>query len=58
MHRKANRLIHEKCPYLLQHAHNHVDWFTWGEEAFPKAQRENNAVFLSVGVFLAILKIE
>ncbi|MPQ26471.1 DUF255 domain-containing protein [Bacillus paralicheniformis] len=38
---KPNRLIVEKSPYLLQHAHNPVDWFPWGEEAFEKAQREN-----------------
>jgi len=47
--RKANRLINEKSPYLLQHAHNPVDWFPWGEEAFQKAQREGKAVFLSIG---------
>src|SRR4030042_2479864 len=35
-----NRLIHEKSPYLLQHAHNPVDWFPWGEEAFAKARTE------------------
>jgi len=47
--RKPNRLIHEKSPYLLQHAHNPVDWFAWGEEAFNKAKRESKCVFLSVG---------
>jgi uncharacterized protein len=47
--KKQNRLIYEKSPYLLQHAHNPVDWFPWGEEAFQKAQRESKAVFLSVG---------
>lgn len=47
--RKANRLINEKSPYLLQHAYNPVDWYPWGEEAFQKAQREGKAVFLSVG---------
>lgn len=47
--RRANRLINEKSPYLLQHAHNPVDWFPWGEEAFQKAHREDKAVFLSVG---------
>jgi uncharacterized protein YyaL (SSP411 family) len=47
--RKANRLIHEKSPYLLQHAYNPVDWFAWGEEAFSKAKREGKPVFLSVG---------
>lgn len=47
--RKANRLINEKSPYLLQHAYNPVDWFPWGEEAFQKAHREGKAVFLSIG---------
>jgi uncharacterized protein len=47
--RQANRLIHEKSPYLLQHAHNPVDWYPWGEEAFQKAQAENKPIFLSVG---------
>src|SRR5439155_3173177 len=37
----TNRLGHEKSPYLLQHAHNPVDWYSWGEEAFAKARREN-----------------
>ena len=46
---KANRLIYEKSPYLLQHAYNPVDWFAWGPEAFQKAQREGKAVFLSIG---------
>lgn len=46
---KPNRLIHEKSPYLLQHAYNPVDWYPWGEEAFQKAIRENKPVFLSVG---------
>src|ERR1700730_6639957 len=45
----VNRLIHEKSPYLLQHAHNPVDWYPWGEEAFQKAQAENKPIFLSVG---------
>jgi len=46
---KPNRLIKEKSPYLLQHAHNPVDWYPWGEEAFEKARRENKPVFLSIG---------
>jgi len=46
---KPNRLIHEKSPYLLQHAYNPVDWYPWGAEAFQKAQRENRPVFLSIG---------
>lgn len=45
----ANRLINEKSPYLLQHAHNPVDWFPWGEEAFAKATEENKPIFLSKG---------
>jgi hypothetical protein len=44
-----NRLAAEKSPYLLQHAHNPVDWYPWGEEAFEKAAREDKPVFLSVG---------
>jgi uncharacterized protein len=44
-----NRLVHEKSPYLLQHAHNPVDWFPWGEEAFEKAHLEDKPIFLSVG---------
>ena len=47
--RKPNRLIHEKSPYLLQHAHNPVDWYPWGEEAFEKARREDKPIFLSIG---------
>jgi uncharacterized protein len=46
---KANRLIHETSPYLLQHAHNPVDWYPWGEEAFKKARAEDKPIFLSVG---------
>ncbi|HET53973.1 MAG TPA: thioredoxin domain-containing protein, partial [Ignavibacteria bacterium] len=46
---KANRLINEKSPYLLQHAYNPVDWYPWGEEAFKKAEEENKPVFLSIG---------
>jgi uncharacterized protein YyaL (SSP411 family) len=45
----TNRLAHEKSPYLLQHAHNPVDWYPWGEEAFGRARRENKPIFLSVG---------
>jgi uncharacterized protein len=44
-----NHLIHETSPYLLQHAHNPVDWFPWGEEAFEKARNENKPVLLSIG---------
>ncbi len=46
---KANKLINEKSPYLLQHAYNPVDWYPWGEEAFEKANNENKPVFLSIG---------
>src|SRR5712691_8150176 len=45
----TNRLIREKSPYLLMHAHNPVDWYAWGEEAFEKARREQKPIFLSVG---------
>jgi uncharacterized protein YyaL (SSP411 family) len=45
----TNRLIKEKSPYLLQHAHNPVDWFPWGEEAFNKAKSEDKLIFLSIG---------
>src|SRR6476620_8429429 len=45
----SNRLIHESSPYLLQHAHNPVDWHPWGDEAFEKAIRENKPVMVSIG---------
>ncbi len=45
----SNRLIHEKSPYLLQHAYNPVDWYPWGEEAFAKATREDKPVLVSIG---------
>jgi uncharacterized protein len=44
-----NRLAHERSPYLLQHAHNPVDWFPWNDEAFAKARAEDKPIFLSVG---------
>jgi uncharacterized protein YyaL (SSP411 family) len=47
--RRPNRLIHEKSPYLLQHAYNPVDWYPWGQEALEKAGRENKPIFLSIG---------
>jgi uncharacterized protein len=47
--RYTNRLIQETSPYLLQHAHNPVDWYPWGPEALEKARRENKPIFLSVG---------
>lgn len=46
---KPNRLIKEKSPYLLQHAHNPVDWFPWSEEAFQRAKKEDKIIFLSIG---------
>ncbi len=45
----TNRLAKEKSPYLLQHAHNPVDWYPWSEEAFEKAKKEHKLVFLSIG---------
>jgi uncharacterized protein len=45
----TNRLAKESSPYLLQHAHNPVDWFPWGAEAFEKAKKEKKLVFLSIG---------
>ena len=45
----TNRLAREKSPYLLQHQHNPVDWFAWGEEAFAKARAEHKPIFLSIG---------
>lgn len=44
-----NRLINEKSPYLLQHAHNPVDWYSWSKEALEKAKAENKPIFLSIG---------
>ena len=44
-----NRLINETSPYLLQHAHNPVDWYPWGEEALQRAQAENKPILLSIG---------
>jgi hypothetical protein len=45
----TNRLILESSPYLLQHAHNPVNWYPWGDEAFARAKREGKPIFLSVG---------
>src|ERR1041384_8196582 len=45
----TNHLINESSPYLLQHAHNPVDWYPWGEEAFARARHENKPVLLSIG---------
>ena len=48
-HSHTNRLAQEKSPYLLQHAHNPVNWFPWGEEAFAQAKQEGKPIFLSIG---------
>jgi uncharacterized protein YyaL (SSP411 family) len=50
-YRYTNRLINSKSPYLLLHAHNPVDWYPWGDEAFERAHRENKPIFLSIGYF-------
>ncbi len=47
--KKSNRLIHEKSPYLLQHAYNPVDWYAWGPEALEKARKDDKPIFLSIG---------
>ncbi len=47
--RHTNRLIHETSPYLLQHAHNPVDWYPWGIEALRRAKEENRPILLSIG---------
>ena len=47
--KKANKLINETSPYLLQHAYNPVDWYAWSEEAFEEARKENKPIFLSIG---------
>ena len=48
-HKHTNHLIHETSPYLLQHAHNPVDWYSWGNEAFQKAKSQNRPILLSIG---------
>jgi uncharacterized protein YyaL (SSP411 family) len=48
-HEHTNTLIHESSPYLLQHAHNPVDWLPWSEAAFERAKREQKLIFLSIG---------
>ena len=45
----SNHLIHETSPYLLQHAHNPVDWYPWGDEALQKAKDENKPILVSIG---------
>ncbi|HEY5537610.1 MAG TPA: thioredoxin domain-containing protein, partial [Acetobacterium sp.] len=49
LYKKANYLVNEKSPYLLQHAYNPVDWYPWTEEAFDKAKALNKPIFLSIG---------
>src|SRR5579872_393025 len=46
---ESNRLVNEKSPYLQQHAHNPVNWYPWGADAFDKARREDKPIFLSIG---------
>ena len=48
-HKHTNRLINETSPYLLQHAHNPVNWYAWGPEAFEAARAQNKPIFLSIG---------
>ncbi|HYN25977.1 MAG TPA: thioredoxin domain-containing protein [Pyrinomonadaceae bacterium] len=48
-HKHTNRLINETSPYLLQHAHNPVNWYPWGEDAFTAARGENKPILLSIG---------
>jgi uncharacterized protein len=48
-HKHTNHLINETSPYLLQHAHNPVDWYSWGDEAFQKAKSQNRPILLSIG---------
>jgi uncharacterized protein YyaL (SSP411 family) len=47
--RRPNRLIHEMSPYLIQHAHNPVDWYPWGPEALERAKAEDKPILLSIG---------
>ncbi|MGF2411594.1 thioredoxin domain-containing protein [Ferruginibacter sp.] len=48
-HQFTNRLINESSPYLLQHAHNPVDWYAWGDEALQRAKAENKVILVSIG---------
>ena len=48
-HKHTNRLIGETSPYLLQHAHNPVDWYPWANEAFERAKAEDKPVLVSIG---------
>src|SRR3989304_3819289 len=49
MHKHTNHLINETSPYLLQHAHNPVNWYAWGDEALDKAKKENKLILVSIG---------
>ena len=49
MHKYSNKPSEETSPYLLQHAHNPVDWFPWSEEALQKAKQENKPILISIG---------
>ena len=49
LHKNTNRLIDEMSPYLLQHAHNPVDWYPWSKEAFEIAKKQDKPIFLSIG---------
>jgi uncharacterized protein len=49
MHKHTNRLIKETSPYLLQHAHNPVDWYAWGDEALQRAKEEDKPILVSIG---------
>jgi uncharacterized protein YyaL (SSP411 family) len=49
MHKYINELIHESSPYLLQHAHNPVNWYPWGDKALGKAKKENKMLIISIG---------
>lgn len=49
MHQHNNQLIHETSPYLLQHAHNPVNWYPWGEEALQRAKAEDKPILVSIG---------
>jgi uncharacterized protein len=49
MGKKPNRLIKEKSPYLLQHAYNPIEWYSWSDEAFEKAKNEDKPILVSIG---------
>jgi len=49
MNKYINELIHESSPYLLQHAHNPVNWFSWSDKALKKAKDENKILIISIG---------